>query len=39
MAFNAGSNTTVIGSTTASADGNVSGIVFPGNLRNNDFRH
>jgi len=33
MAFNAGSNTTIIGSTTAGADGNVSRIVLPGNLK------
>lgn len=33
MAFKAGDNTTVIGSTTAGADGNVSGILLPGGLR------
>jgi len=33
MAFEAGNNTTVIGSTTAGADGNVSTIQLPGNLR------
>ncbi|MGF1587103.1 MAG: S41 family peptidase [Bacteroidales bacterium] len=33
MAFRAGDNTTVIGSTTAGADGNVSIIMLPGNLR------
>lgn len=32
MAFQAGSRTTVIGSTTAGADGNVSPIVLPGNI-------
>ncbi|MCJ8273180.1 MAG: S41 family peptidase [Psychrosphaera sp.] len=32
MAFQAGSNTTVIGGTTAGADGNVSSIYLPGNL-------
>lgn len=33
MAFRAGNNTTIIGSTTAGADGNVSSIVLPGGLR------
>lgn len=33
MAFQAGSNTTVIGSTTAGADGNVSSIPLPGGMR------
>lgn len=33
MAFRAGDNTTVIGSTTAGADGNVSRIDLPGGLR------
>ena len=33
MAFKAGDNTTVIGSTTAGADGNVSTILLPGGLR------
>ena len=33
MAFKAGNNTTVIGSTTAGADGNVSTILLPGGLR------
>ena len=33
MAFKAGDNTTVIGSTTAGADGNISNIVLPGGLR------
>ncbi len=33
MAFRAGANTTIIGSTTAGADGNVSYISLPGNLR------
>ncbi|MCD8043512.1 MAG: S41 family peptidase [Tannerellaceae bacterium] len=33
MAFRAGESTTIIGSTTAGADGNVSGIVLPGGLR------
>ncbi|MEO8962926.1 MAG: S41 family peptidase [Ginsengibacter sp.] len=33
MAFRAGSNTTIIGSTTAGADGNVSTIFLPGGLR------
>jgi|TARA_R100000501_G_C2627466_1_gene121397 C-terminal processing protease CtpA/Prc len=33
MAFRAGKNTTVIGSTTAGADGNVSPILLPGGLR------
>lgn len=33
MAFRAGENTTVIGSTTAGADGNVSTIMLPGGLR------
>ena len=33
MAFKAGDNTTIIGSTTAGADGNVSTIVLPGGLR------
>lgn len=33
MAFRAGENTTIVGSTTAGADGNVSGIVLPGGLR------
>lgn len=33
MAFRAGHNTTVIGSTTAGADGNVSRIILPGGLR------
>ncbi len=32
MAFRAGNNTTIIGSTTAGADGNVSTIVLPGGL-------
>jgi C-terminal processing protease CtpA/Prc len=32
MAFRAGDNTTIVGSTTAGADGNVSGIVLPGGL-------
>ena len=32
MAFRAGDNTTVIGSTTAGADGNVSSIILPGGL-------
>lgn len=33
MAFRAGGNTTIIGSTTAGADGNVSAILLPGGLR------
>jgi len=33
MAFRAGINTTIIGSTTAGADGNVSTIMLPGGLR------
>lgn len=33
MAFDAGENTTVIGSTTAGADGNVSTVLLPGGLR------
>jgi C-terminal processing protease CtpA/Prc len=33
MAFRAGNNTTVIGSTTAGADGNVSRIPLPGGMR------
>lgn len=33
MAFRAGKNTTIIGSTTAGADGNVSEIMLPGGLR------
>ncbi|NUO00504.1 MAG: peptidase S41 [Saprospiraceae bacterium] len=33
MAFRAGDNTTIIGSTTAGADGNVSTIVLPGGLK------
>jgi len=33
MAFKAGNNTTIIGSTTAGADGNVSTIYLPGNLK------
>jgi len=33
MAFRAGINTTIIGSTTAGADGNISTIVLPGGLR------
>ena len=33
MAFKAGDNTTIIGSTTAGADGNVSTIFLPGGLR------
>jgi C-terminal processing protease CtpA/Prc len=33
MAFRAGGNTTIIGSTTAGADGNVSTIMLPGGLR------
>lgn len=33
MAFRAGANTTIIGSTTAGADGNVSTILLPGGLR------
>lgn len=33
MAFRAGNNTTIIGSTTAGADGNVSTILLPGGLR------
>ncbi len=33
MAFRAGTNTTIIGSTTAGADGNVSAIMLPGGLR------
>ena len=33
MAFRAGANTTIIGSQTAGADGNVSEIIFPGGLR------
>jgi C-terminal processing protease CtpA/Prc len=33
MAFRAGDNTTIIGSTTAGADGNVSYIYLPGGLR------
>jgi C-terminal processing protease CtpA/Prc len=33
MAFRAGDNTAIIGSTTAGADGNVSAIILPGGLR------
>lgn len=33
MAFKAGANTTIIGSTTAGADGNISTILLPGGLR------
>ena len=33
MAFRAGNNTTIVGSTTAGADGNVSAILLPGGLR------
>lgn len=33
MAFRAGDNTTIIGSTTAGADGNISAILLPGGLR------
>jgi C-terminal processing protease CtpA/Prc len=33
MAFRAGNNTTIVGSTTAGADGNVSTIMLPGGLR------
>jgi C-terminal processing protease CtpA/Prc len=33
MAFRAGKNTTIIGSTTAGADGNISTILLPGGLR------
>ena len=33
MAFRAGDNTSIIGSTTAGADGNVSAILLPGGLR------
>jgi len=33
MAFRAGDNTTIVGSQTAGADGNVSEIVFPGGLK------
>ena len=33
MAFRAGRNTTIIGSTTAGADGNVSSIMLPGGLQ------
>lgn len=33
MSFRAGENTTIIGSTTAGADGNVSTIILPGGLR------
>ncbi len=33
MAFRAGDNTTIVGSTTAGADGNVSPIQLPGGLR------
>lgn len=33
MAFRAGDNTTIVGSTTAGADGNVSAILLPGGLR------
>ena len=33
MAFRAAANTTVVGSTTAGADGNVSAIPLPGGLR------
>jgi len=33
MAFRAGDNTTIVGSTTAGADGNVSTIMLPGGLR------
>ncbi|MEM1338996.1 MAG: S41 family peptidase [Bacteroidota bacterium] len=33
MAFRAGDNTTIIGSTTAGADGNISSIMLPGGLR------
>ena len=32
MAFRAGDNTTIVGSTTAGADGNVSRIALPGGL-------
>ncbi|MBO0323651.1 peptidase S41 [Muricauda sp. CAU 1633] len=35
MAFRAGDNTTIIGSTTAGADGNVSTIYLPGGMRTN----
>ena len=35
MAFRAGDNTTIIGSTTAGADGNTSAIFLPGGLRTN----
>ena len=35
MAFRAGDNTTIIGSTTAGADGNISSISFPGGLSTN----
>ncbi|MBC3758429.1 peptidase S41 [Hyunsoonleella sp. SJ7] len=35
MAFRAGNNTTIMGSTTAGADGNVSSIYLPGGLRTN----
>lgn len=35
MAFKAGDNTTIIGSTTAGADGNVSAILLPSGLRTN----
>lgn len=33
MAFRAGDNTTIVGSTTAGADGNISNIVLPGGLK------
>ena len=33
MAFQAGENTTIIGSTSAGADGNISAIMLPGGLR------
>ena len=33
MAFRAGDNTTIVGSTTAGADGNISTIILPGGLR------
>ena len=33
MAFRAGDNTTIIGSTTAGADGNISPIMLPGGLK------
>ena len=35
MAFRAGDNTTIVGSATAGADGNISNISFPGGLRTN----